>query len=167
VIPTREDLIQLLTKEAQLSVADLVDQFNAPATSILRVLKTGDDFEPCAPREHDGHGFAWRLSSMAVDPRVRAAALVHQRAVEQPPQRQRQFHTGAPRATLLKKHVDANVLVHWLRQNPGRWTIDQIAQGRGCTRAAVREHLKNNRQHFETERLSAPGRPLVVWLKIA
>jgi hypothetical protein len=164
--PTREDLIILLTKWPQASIAALCEFFTCDGAALLRKLKTGDDFEPCAPRTEDGHGFAWRLSSLAVDPTVRAAALVHQRSVEQPPQRrQRQYNTGAARAVLPRRGDTANVLVLWLRDNPGKWTIDQIAQGRGCTRAAVREHLKHSRQHFITERLTTPGRPLVVSLK--
>lgn len=164
--PTREDLIQLLTKQPQVSVAELVTLCGAPAANLLRILKTGDDFEPCAPRPQDGHGLAWRLSSLAVDPRVRAAAIVHQRSSEQPPQRrQHQHHTGAPRAVLTKQSPGANVLVAWLRANPGKWTLDQIAQGRGCSVASVRSLLRIHRQCIDEERLPSKGRPLVISLK--
>lgn len=164
--PTREDLIQLLTKQPQVSVAELVAKHEAPAAAILVVLKTGDDFEPCAPRPEDGQGFTWRLSSLACDPRVRAAAFVHQRSAEQPPQRrQYQQNTGAHRATLTKHLEGANVLVAWLRANPGKWTLDQIAQGRGCTVASVRSLLRIHRQCIDEERLPSKGRPLVISLK--
>jgi hypothetical protein len=166
--PTREDLVVLLTKWPQASIAALREFFACDAAELLRKLKTTDDFEPCAPRTEDGHGFAWRLSSLAVDPTVRAAALVHQRAVEQPPQRRQAAHpNGAPRAEFQRKDDGANVLVLWLKQNPGKWTIAQIAEGRGCTLGAVRDHLKKHRHHFATERLPKSGRPLVVSLKTA
>lgn len=171
MIPTREDLIVHLTKHAQASVAVLCEHYACAATDLLRALKSCADFEACPPRPEDGKGFAWRLSSLSVDPDVRAAAFKHQRTTEQPPQRrpQRQHRqdTGAERAPFAPADPQANVLVVWMRANPGKWTIDQIAQGRGCTRAAVREHLKHRRHLFATERLSSPGRPLVVWLKDA
>jgi hypothetical protein len=163
--PTREDLIQMLTMYSQLGVTMLASTFNADASAILSVLKTGDDFEPCAPRAQDGQGFAWRLSSLAVDPRVRAAAFVHQRSVERPPQL-RQFHnTGVARVQPTKHLEGANVLVAWMRENPGKWTLDQIAQGRGCTVAAVRSLLRIHRQCFTEERLPTKGRPVVLSLK--
>jgi len=166
--PTREDLITFLSKWPQASIPALCEHYLADAAAVLRVLKASSDFEPCPPCVEDGKGFAWRLSALSVDPVVRAAALVHLRDIAQPPQR-RQSHqdTGAPRATFARRDPAANVLAAWMRQNPGPWTIDQIAMGRGCTRAAVREHLKHSRHLFHTERLTTPGRPLVVWLKPA
>lgn len=139
MIPTREDLIRLLTKEPQAGLSTLIAEFQCHPLDILRQLKAGDDFEQVAPRQQDGPGFAWRLSSLAADPRVRAAALVHQRHVEQPPQVRRQDFTKE------RLTPQSGVLVDWLRNNPGEWSLEQIATGRGVSIATVRCHLKRLR----------------------
>lgn len=161
--PTREDLIQLLTKHPQVSVAELVTQHNVDAAAILAVLKTGDDFEPCAPRPQDGHGFAWRLSSLAVDPRVRAAAIAHHRDVERPPQIRRRDYTSRRPAGSA-----ASVLLDWLRQNPGEWTLAQIAEARGVGVMTVRQQVKVHRTALavRTEHVGHHGgRHLLITLK--
>ncbi len=142
--PTREDLVQLLTKEPQIGLTALAALYLADAVDILKALQASSDFERCAPRPEDGSGFAWRLSSLAVDPRVRAAAIKHQRTIEQPPQ-MRAFHNGAPRSSLpLAGDGARNVLVQWLQANPGEWLVTQIATARGISIAAVRDHIRKH-----------------------
>lgn len=140
MIPTREDLIRLLSKEPQASVPSLCAFFTCTASEALRALKASSDFEQVAPRTEDGHGFAWRLSSLSVDPRVRAAALAHHREVERPPQDRRRDYTSARPAGSA-----ASVLLDWLRANPGEWTLAQIAEARGVGIVTVRQQLKVHR----------------------
>lgn len=166
--PTREDLIQLLTKEAQVGIAALVEQFACTAAEVLVVLGRHADFERCPPRPQDKPGFAWRLSSMAADLRVRAAAMTHQRAIEQPPQRRQYAHdTGAARAEFKSQDESANVLLTWLRHNPGQWSLVQIATARGCSIPTVRGHVKAHRPLLHIERQPGKGKALLVSLKPA
>jgi hypothetical protein len=152
VIPTREDIIRLLTKEPQASVPALCEFFVCTASEALRALKASSDFEPCAPRAEDGHGFAWRLSSLSVDPRVRAAAMIHQRDIEQPPQRRTGNYTSVRPAGSA-----ASVLLDWLRQNPGEWTLAQIADARGVGIVTIRQQVEVHRTSLVT-RLQATGK---------
>lgn len=161
--PTREDLIQLLSKQPQAGIDELVGAFGATASDLLRLLKRGDDFEPCAPRPQDKPGFAYRLSMLAVDPRVRAAAIKHHREVEQPPQvRRRDYTSVRPTGTA------ASVLLDWLRQNPGEWTLAQIAEARGVGVMTIRCHIKAQRTALLIRRQDVGthgGRRLLVSLK--
>lgn len=165
MIPTREDLIQLLTKQAQASVAELVTEFGADASAITHVLKSKDDFEQCAPRPEDGHCFAWRLSSLASDPGVRLAAMKHHREVEQPPQVRVRRH-AADRA-VLPRRSSGNVLIDWLQANPGEWLISQIATARGVSIAAIRSHVQQHRDRITKRRANSIGGALLISLKTA
>lgn len=164
--PTREDLIRLLSKEPQIGIDALVEQYACTAVEVLAVLVRHADFERCPPRPQDKPGFAWRLSSMAADQRVRAAAMVHQRNVEQPPQR-RQYasNTGAGRGEFKEQDANASVLIAWLRNNPGQWSLTQIAEARGCSIPTVRGHVKAHRKSLLIERREAKGKALLVSLK--
>lgn len=158
MIPTREDLIVLLSRLPQASIPALVQEYGCDPVTLLRVLESGDDFERCAPRTEDGHGFAWRLSLLAVDPRVRSAATTHLRAVERPPQ----SRDGARPAGA------ASVLLDWLRANPGEWTLTQIAHARGVSLVTVRGHLKAHRAALNSRLETAGkhgGKHLVISLK--
>lgn len=171
MIPTREDLINLLSKEPQISVHAVATQHGCEPLDVLRVFKRHDnDFEQVAPRPQDGLGFAWRLSSLSVDKVVRDAALRHQRNVEQPPQK-RVFHDSRVAGNAVQPLPDftagGSVLIDWLRQNPGPWTLAQIAEARGTTITTIRGHVHQHRDKLEIRRAESKGRPLVVSLKAA
>lgn len=165
MIPTREDLVQLLTTNTQLGLAAMAVVFRADDRAVLRVLKATDDFEPCAPRDNDGKGFAWRLSSLAVDPRVRAAALEHHRHIEQPPQVRSRRH-AADRA-VLPMRSSGNVLIDWLQANPGEWLIAQVAAARGVSIATIRSHVQIHRDRITKRRANTTGGALLISLKSA
>ena len=138
----------------------IAGNFLCTVNDVLRVLDGSSDFERIAPRAEDGQCFAWRLSALSCDSRVRLLALVHFRAIEKPPQ-----HQGKKLGAL--RPSGDSLLVAWLRANPGEWSMKQIADARGITLSGVRDACDLARCHLNKRRLQISGRPLLISLKVS
>jgi hypothetical protein len=162
MIPVRADLIRYLSNHQTVILRDLVADFMCAPGPIIAVLDKSDDFERVPAVANDPEkGFRWRLSALASDPRVRDLAWRLLRLVEQPPQR-RASH-GLMRAP--HPFTGRSVLLSWLKDNPGEWTVKQIAEARGVSANALREHMARHSGKLIKRRLPIPGRPLVISLK--
>lgn len=155
MIPTREDLIRALTdKPLHLSV--IAQRFGCTTVDAQKVLKSHDDFAPCAPQPGEGPCFSYRLCPLACDPRTRALAA--RQCAERPPQL-RKFHDDSA-------HKNDSLLVAWLRENAGEWAIADVARLRGVSIQAIRKQVRIYHDQINQRRSDGIGRPLFISFKV-